>query len=678
MTNNNPLLSRSDAPYGSPRFDIIQNSDYLPAFREAVSVAKKEIDSITSNLEEPSFSNTIEALEYSGRTLDDVESVFFNLLEADSSDELESLAEQISPIVTDYELYVSLNRPLFERCRKVYELRDSLSLDTDQMRLLEDTYKDFVRGGANLGESDRKLFKEWSERISLKELKFSHNALEATKAFSILLTDEKDLEGLPEFVREMGKESASENGKSGWEFTLDRTSYDSFMKFSSVRGLRKIMYLAYNTRAIGGDFDNTGIIRDIVELRIKIANLLGYADYADYALENRMVKTRAEAEAFLGKLMVPSLPAAKREIAELTGYAKANGFSEDKLQPWDFPYWAERYRKTKFDLSEEELKPYFPLEDSMRAVFSLAENLYDLKFESRGDIPVYQKDVRVYDVKDKNGSHIALFYADFYPRKSKKGGAWMTEFRGQFCRKGIDYRPFVSMVANVSKPTAGAPALLSFYELTTILHEFGHCLHGMLSKGRYPSQCGTSVARDFVELPSQLMENWAYEPQWLDTFAKHYKTGERIPRELVEKINASRNFLSGYFQVRQLKFGYIDFAWHSLTKLPEDGTVEFEHKILDRCEVLPVIESTAVCPTFTHIFSGGYSAGYYSYKWAEVMEADAFSLFKEKGIFSKEVADSFRANILEKGSSEDESVLYKRFRGHSPEPEALLRKLGLI
>jgi peptidyl-dipeptidase Dcp len=676
--NDNPLLIQSQAPFGAPMFDKILPEHYLPAFKAALIQAKDEVDAIASNPEQPDFHNAVEALEYSGRHLADIEGIFFNILEADSSAELEKIAEEVSPMLTEFEMYVSHNEALFAKCKSIYSEKDSLDLSPDQKKLLENTYKDFVRNGANLSKEDQAIFGNYLEKLSLLELKFGQNVLESTKAFSLNLIKKEELEGLPEFVIEMGRQEAKDSGKEGCIFSLDRSSYDAFMKFSPRRDLREKLFMAYNTRSVGGKNDNTDVIKQIVELRMKVAAMLGYDTYADYVLEERMAKNRKVVERFLDELMEPSLPAAKKEVAEILEYARHNGFKENELQPWDFSFWSEKYRQEKYSINEEALKPYFPLEKSIDAIFSLATKLYGLHFDERHDIPVYHPDVKVFDVLDADGKHLALFYADFFPRKSKRGGAWMTEFRGQYSQNGVDFRPFISIVTNVSKPTGDKPALLSFYEFTTILHEFGHSLHGMLSKGRYPSLSGTNVATDFVELPSQLMENWAFEPSYLNTFARHYKTGETIPSELMDRIVASRNYLAGYMQVRQLKFGFIDMAWHTLKEMPKEGTAAFEHEVLDRYEVLPVINETAFCPSFTHIFSGGYSAGYYSYKWAEVLEADAFGFFKEKGLFGGEAADKFRTEILEKGSSEDESLLYRNFRGCDPKPEALLRKLGIM
>ncbi len=674
----NPFLTESKAPFGAPEFDKIKNEHYLPAFEAGIAEAKAEIDAIVANQEEPTFENTIEAMEYAGETLNRVANVFYNLMEANTNDEMQQIAEQISPMLNEYSMYVSLNADLFAKVKSVYEKKDELGLEKDQLKLLEDNYKSFVRGGANLSDEDKELYSKWSEELSLASLQFSKNVLAATNAYTLHITDSADLAGLPEFVKTMAAETASEKGLEGWAFTLDAPSYSPFLKYSEVRNLRKDMWTAYNTRAIGGEFDNTDVVKKIVDLRIRIANILGYETYADYALEERMAKDKATVNGFIKELLDPSMEFAKKDVADVYAFAKKNGFEDSQLMPWDFSYWSEKYQQAEYSLSAEELKPYFQLESCIDAVFGLATRLYGISFTELDNVPVYHEDVKVYEVKDADGSHLALFYADFFPRASKRGGAWMTDFRGQSIRDGVEYRPFISTVMNFTKPTADAPALITHDELTTFLHEFGHALHGMFAEGRYPSLTGTSVSRDFVELPSQIMENWAFEPEYLNSFAKHYQTGEPIPAELIEKIVAAKNYLAGYAQVRQLHFGYLDMAWHSLTELPAEGTVEFEQKTLAPYAVMPSVEGSAFSCSFSHIFSGGYSAGYYSYKWAEVLEADAFSLFKEKGIFNTEVSGSFRENILSKGGTEEASVLYRNFRGHDPEPQALMEKLGLV
>ena len=677
METSNPFLTDSKAPFGAPEFDKIQNEHYLPAFEQGIAEAKAEIDAIVANTEEPTFENTIEAMENSGRTLNKVAGVFYNLMEANTNDQMQEIAEKVAPMMTEYSMYVSLNDALFQKVKAVYEKKDELGLNKDQMTLLEDSYKGFVRGGANLSDEDKALYSKWSEELSLLTLQFSKNVLAATNAYTLHITDEADLAGLPEYVKTMGAETAKEKGLEGWAYTLDYPSYGPFLKYSTNRELRKQIWTAYNTRAIGGEFDNTEIVKKIVDLRIKIANILGYETYADYALEERMAKNKETVDGFIMELLQPSMEFAKKDVADVLAYAKKNGFEDEVLQSWDFTYWSERYQEAEYSLSAEELKPYFQLESCIDAVFGLATRLYGISFTELDNVPVYHEDVKVYEVKDADGSHLALFYADFFPRASKRGGAWMTSFRDQCVVDGVEERPFISIVCNFTKPTADAPSLITHDELTTFLHEFGHALHGIFAKGRYSSLTGTSVSRDFVELPSQIMENWAYEPEYLNSFAKHYQTGEPIPAELIEKIVAAKNYLAGYGQVRQLHFGYLDMAWHSLKEVPETGTVEFEQSVLAPWAVMPAAEGAAFSTSFSHIFSGGYSAGYYSYKWAEVLEADAFSLFKEKGIFNTEVSNSFRKNILEKGGAEDEAVIYRNFRGHDPEPAALMEKLGL-
>ena len=669
-------MRESSLPFGAPEFDKIKTEHYLPAFEAGIAEGKAEIDAIVANPDEPTFENTIEAMEYAGQTLNKVAGIFFNLMEAHTNDEMQAIAEKVSPMLTEFSMYTSLNAPLFEKVKAVYQKRDSLGLDVDQMKLLEDTYKGFVRGGANLSDEDKTVYSKLSEELSLATLQFSKNVLDATNAFTLHVKDSADLAGLPEYVKAMGAETAKEKELEGWAFTLAYPSFGPFMKYSENRELRKQMWVAYNTRAVGGEFDNNEVVKKIVDLKMRKIKLLGYETYADYALEERMAKDRKTVTDFINSLLVPSIPFAKKEVAEVQKYAKENGFTET-LQPWDFSFWSERLQKEKYSLNEELLKPYFQLENCIDAVYGLATRLYGITFHELDNVPVYQEDVKVYEVRNADGSHLALLYADFFPRASKRGGAWMTEFRGQSIRNGVEYRPFINIVMNFTKPTADAPSLITHSELTTFLHEFGHALHGILAQGRYPSLTGTGVSRDFVELPSQIMENWAYEPEYLNTFAKHYQTGEAIPTELIDKIVAAKNYLAGYAQVRQLHFGLLDMAWHTLDVLPTETTIEFEQKVLAPYLVIPSVPGCGSSNSFSHIFSGGYSAGYYSYKWAEVLEADAFSLFQEKGIFNTEVSNAFRKEILEKGGMEDEAVIYRNFRGRDPQPEALMEKLGL-
>ncbi len=679
MTSNlnaNPLLRPSEVPYGAPEFDKIKLEHYLPAFREAIRKYRAEIDAIAMNPSPADFENTIMALEYSGEELKNVENIFFNLLEADGNDEMQKIAEEISPELTAMEMYISMNEKLFERVASVRGKKEGLGVS--EAKLAEDCFLSFRLSGASLEGTDREEFRKISEELALLSLRFGDNVLAATNAYSLHLTEEEDLEGLPDYVRSSAAALAGERGLGGWLFTLNYPSYAPFMKFSGRRDLREAMWRAYNSRCLGGESDNCACIDRIVSLRMREAGLLGYETYADLALVTRMAKNRRTVDAFLDSLMRPSLPKARGEVDAVTAYAKAHGFEAGELMPWDFSYWSEKWKKDGYDIDESLLKPYLKLDNCIDAVFGLAGKLYGISFEERKDIPVYHKDVRVYDVKDEEGGHLALFYVDFFPRKSKRGGAWMTAFREQYMKEGKDCRPFISIVTNFSKPSADAPSLLTLDELSTFLHEFGHALQGMLSKGVYPSQCGTNVARDFVELPSQIMENWAFEPEFLHSFARDYRTGEVIPSELIDRTVRARNCLSGYFQVRQLHFGVLDMAWHTLASSPAEDAESFEKASLRPYLTLPEVKGAAVSPSFSHIFSGGYAAGYYSYKWAEVLAADAFGLFEEKGIFSREAAGRFRKNILERGSSEDESVLYRRFRGRDPRPDALLKRLGII
>lgn len=673
----NPLLEKSTLKYGAPAFDKIKVEHYLPAFRAAIEEGKAEIESITENPEQPTFENTIVALNYAGEKLSRVSGIFFNLNEANTNDKMQAIAEEISPELTAFNLGIILNEKLFERVKSVYQMRDSLNLGEEEARLLSETYKGFANNGANLDSAKKAEFSKIQEELSLLSLKFGKNALDATNAFVLHLTDSAELAGLPDYVVAAGAAEAKERNLEGWVYTLQYPSMAPFMQFSQRRDLREKMWRASNTQCVSGEFSNEETVKKIVEDRIKEANLLGFDTYADYALDNRMAKNQKTVNTFLEDLLKKSIDYAKRDVAQIQEFANKNGF-EGKLMPWDFTFYSEKLKNEKYAINDELLKPYFKLKNVQNAVFALADSLYGLKFTEASDIPVYHPDVKVYDVTDATGRHMALFYSDFYPRASKRSGAWMTEFRGQqFNKEGEEERPFVSIVCNFTKPTENEPSLLTFYEVTTLLHEFGHALHGILSEGKYASLCGTNVAQDFVELPSQIMENWATEKEYLSSWAKHYKSGEVIPDELVQKIIDSKNYNSGYANVRQVTFGILDMAWHTITSVPTESVEQFESKAVKECQIMPVIPGTAFSPSYSHIFAGGYAAGYYSYKWAEVLEADAFQLFKEKGIFNKEVADSFRRNILSRGNIEDADVLYRKFRGRDPEPEALLEKLGL-
>lgn len=675
---SNPLLEKSTLRYGAPAFDEIRTEHYMPAFNAAIAKGKAEIDSIVNNPEDPTFENTILALEYAGSDLSRVSGIFFNVNEANTNEQMQAIAEEISPVMTEYSMSILLNDKLFERVKQVYGQLDSLDLGPEEKRLTEITYRNFARNGANIPADRKEEFSKIQEELSLLSLKFGKNVLDATNAYILHITDSSKLAGLPESAVAAGAAEAKSRNLDGWVYTLQYPSMEPFMKYSDIRSLREQMWRASNAKCIDGESSNEDVVKRIVELRIKEAELLGFDKYSDYILEERMAKSTGTVEDFLNDLLVKSLPFAKRDVRQIQDYAKANGL-EGKLMPWDFTYYATKYKDEKYKLNDEMLKPYFKLENVQQAVFALADSLYGLKFTEAKDIPGYHPDVKVYDVTDASGRHMALFYSDFFPRDGKRSGAWMTSFREQgYDKDGVEQRPLVSIVCNFTKPTENEPSLLTFYEVTTLLHEFGHALHGMLSDVRYPSLASPNVAWDFVELPSQIMENWATEKEYLASWAKHYKTGEVMPDELIRKIVDSKNFNSGYAQVRQLTFGICDMAWHTLEKVPSESVEQFETEAVAKCQIMPVVKGTAFSPSFSHIFAGGYAAGYYSYKWAEVLEADAFQLFKEQGIFNKEVSGSFRKNILSRGNTEDADVLYRNFRGRDPKPEALLEKLGMV
>ena len=671
---SNPLLEKSTLRYGAPAFDEIRTEHYMPAFNAAIAKGKAEIDSIVNNPEDPTFENTILALEYAGSDLSRVSGIFFNVNEANTNEQMQAIAEEISPVMTEYSMSILLNDKLFERVKQVYGQLDSLDLGPEQKRLTEITYRNFARNGANIPADRKEEFSKIQEELSLLSLKFGKNVLDATNAYILHITDSSQLAGLPESVVAAGAAEAKSRNLDGWVYTLQYPSMEPFMKYSDIRSLREQMWRASNAKCMDGESSNEDVVKRIVELRIKEAELLGFDKYSDYILEERMAKSTGTVEDFLNDLLVKSLPFAKRDVRQIQDYANANGL-EGKLMPWDFTYYATKYKDEKYKLNDEMLKPYFKLENVQQAVFALADSLYGLKFTEAKDIPGYHPDVKVYDVTDASGRHMALFYSDFFPRDGKRSGAWMTSFREQgYDKDGVEQRPLVSIVCNFTKPTENEPSLLTFYEVTTLLHEFGHALHGMLSDVRYPSLASPNVAWDFVELPSQIMENWATEKEYLASWAKHYKTGEVMPDELIRKIVDSKNFNSGYAQVRQLTFGICDMAWHTLEKVPSESVEQFETEAVAKCQIMPVVKGTAFSPSFSHIFAGGYAAGYYSYKWAEVLEADAFQLFKEQGIFNKEVSGSFRKNILSSGNTEDADVLYRNFRGRDPKTEALLEK----
>lgn len=671
---SNPLLAAWNTPHETPPFSEIELADYEPAFDAAIACSRAEIDAIVNNPKKPTFGNTIVALERQGELLNRIAGLFFNLLEADTSDEMQEIAQRVQPKLTELSNDISLNPELFARVKQVYEHPGRLR--KEDKKLLEDTYQSFARNGAALSDADKELYRKYTSELSGLTLQFGQNALAATNAFTLNITDPKVVAELPAFVKEGMAAEAKARGEKGWTVTLQHPSYLPFMTYSSNRELKEKLWKASNSRALGGEFDNTQIVKKIANTRLKIANLLGYKCYADYVLERRMAENTKTVNDFLAELLAETKSYADADYRTVSDYAASLGF-KGQLMPWDWSYYTEKYKDEKYALNDELVKPYLKLENVKKGVFMLANKLYGLNFTPNDKVAVYHPDVTAYDVTDADGRFMAVLYLDFFPRESKRSGAWMTEFRGTKIEDGAETRPLVSLVMNFTKPTETAPSLLTFDELETFLHEFGHALHGMLGEGEYESQTGTNVYRDFVELPSQLMENWATEKEFLDLWAVHYETGEPIPAEIVDRIVAAQNYLAAYGNVRQLSFGMTDMAWHTLTE-PFEGDVErFEAVSMAPTQVLPVVSGTAMAPAFGHIFSGGYAAGYYGYKWAEVLEADAFSLFKEKGIFNREVASSFRENVLSKGGTEHPMELYVRFRGHKPETKALIEKMGL-
>ena len=670
IDTNNPLLAEWDTPHQTPPFDKISISDYEPAFETAIAVSRAEVEAIVNNPAEPSFNNTILALEKQGALLERIESVFFNMLQCNTSDELQQIANKIQPKLTELGNDISLNPELFQRVKAVNE-NPGLFLSKEDKKLLENTYKSFVRSGANLDDEKKELYRQYSSELSQLTLKFGQNSLASNNAFHLNITDAKLVEELPDFVKEGLALEAKNRKQKGWTVTLKAPSYGPFVTYSSQRDIKEKLYKARNSCAIGGEFDNTENIRKITELRLKIANLLGYNCYADYVLDNRMAEKTDVVNSFLAELLEQTKEYADQDYKTINEYAQSLGFKGD-IQPWDWSYYSEKYKNEKYAISDEAVKPYLELENVKQAVFMLANKLYGLEFKPAEGVAKYHEDVTVYEVSEANGEHLAVLYLDFFPRDSKRSGAWMTEFRGA---EG-DIRPLVSLVMNFTKPTETTPSLITFDEFTTFLHEFGHACHGMLAKGKHASLNGTSVFRDFVELPSQILENWAYEKEYLDLWAKHYQTGETMPTELIEKIIAAKNYMAAYANVRQLSFGMTDMAWHTLTAPYEGDVVEFEHKAMAPAQVLPVVEGTALSPTFGHLFSGGYAAGYYGYKWAEVLAADGYSLFLEKGIFDKATAAKFR-KLLESGGKKHPMDLYVEFRGHKPQTKALIDQMGL-
>ena len=672
----NPLVEEWNTPYQTPPFSEIEYSHYEPAIDYAIELQRAEINAIINNPEAPTFENTIVAMEQAGKLLNRATGVFFCLNGCMNSPEMQDIALNITPKLTELGNDISLNPELFERVKTVYNQRKKLKLDQEDKTLLENTYKSFARSGALLEGKDKELYREYSSELSKLTLQFGQNALKATNAFSYNITDEAKVAELPDFVKEGMAADAAARGEQGWTVTLDAPSYSPFMTYSTQRDIKEILYRAYNTRGLGGEFDNQENIRRIAELRLKIANLLGYKCYSDYVLEDRMAESTKTVNDFLAQLNKATLNYAKKDVANITEYAKSLGF-EGELMPWDFGYYNEKYKEAMYSINDEQIKPYLQLENAKEAVFMLAGKLYGLTFTAVDNIETYHPEASVYEVHNEAGELMAVLYMDFFPRESKRQGAWMTEFRGVNVVDGKEQRPLVQLVMNFTKPTANTPSLLTFDEFTTFLHEFGHGLHGILAKGKYESINGTSVKRDFVELPSQIMENWAYEKEYLDLWAKHYQTGEPMPAELIEKIVAAKNYLAAYYNVRQLSFGMLDMAWHTITEPYTGDVLAFEQKAIAPTQVLPVVDGTAMQTAFTHIFSGGYASGYYGYKWAEVLAADAYSYFTEEGIFSEKVAGKFRHEVLEKGGHEHPMTLYKNFRGHKPKTQALIDQMGL-
>lgn len=678
MTQN-PFLHTYHTPHQTTPFNLIQLSDYEPAIREGMRIEDEEIKAITDNPEPPTFSNTVLALERAGQLLDRVTTVLFNLMSAETCDEMEAIAEKMMPELSEHSNNISLNEKLFERIKCVYTQRESLNLTPEERRLLEKTYDGFIRNGANLSDADKETFRKLSMELSTLTLRFSQNHLKETNKYELVLTSEAELEGLPESIIEAAAHTAKEKGKEGWIITLQAPSYVPFMKYSSNRNLRKELYMAYNTQCTHRDeLDNTDIVKQLVNLRMELAQLLGFTDYADYVLRKRMAENSEHVYQLLNQLLDAYTPTAHKEVAEIEALAQEMEGKDFRLMPWDFSYYAEKLKNKKFNLDEEALRPYFELSKVKEGVFGLATRLYGITFRENKDIPVYHPDVQAYEVFDKDGSYLAVLYTDFHPRAGKRSGAWMTEYKEQWIdENGNNNRPHVSVTMNFTKPTAEKPALLTFSEVTTFLHEFGHALHGMFANTHFQSMSGTNVYWDFVELPSQIMENFAVEKDFLNTFARHYQTNEPIPEELVKRIVDASNFNVAYACLRQVSFGLLDMAWYTRRTAFDGDVKEYEKASWTRAQILPQIDETCMSVQFGHIMSGGYSAGYYSYKWAEVLDADAFSVFKEKGIFNTEVAQSFRDNILSKGGTEHPMTLYKRFRGQEPTIDALLIRNGI-
>jgi peptidyl-dipeptidase Dcp len=673
---DNPLLKPWDTPYNVAPFCDIKASDYKPAIEAAIEKTLEEVNAIVDNPAEPGFNNTIEALEKAGELVSRITPVLFNLNSAETSQELQAAAMEVSPLLAGLANDISLNAPLFQKIKRVWEQREKLNLSVEQAILLDRKYKSFVRGGASLSDADKEKFRALTIELSTLSLQFEENLLAETNDFEMVLTKEADLEGLPEGIKEAAAIAAKDAGKEGWLFTLHFPSYVPFMQYSDKSDLREKMYMAYSRRSFrGNEHDNSEKVKRIVNLRLELSNLLGYPDFASYALEERMAESPQRVNTFLNDLLAASKEAGLRDVAAVEAFARKNDFTE-KFERWDWAFWSEKLKMNQYNIDDELLRPYMPLEKVQEAVLGLATKLYDITFVPNDTIPVYHSEVTPFEVKDASGEVIALLMLDFHPRKGKSGGAWMTGYREQYRENGRRVIPVVSLVMNFTRSTPTRPALLSHSELTTFLHEFGHALHGMLTDCTYESLSGTNVKRDFVELPSQIMENWAWEKEWLDQWAAHYQTGEKIASEILHKLHESITYNEGYASMRQISFALLDMAWHTIREEFNGDIIALERTSMGQCEMLPAVDGISMSCSFGHLFSGGYAAGYYGYKWAEVLDADAFSLFREKGIFDKETAASFRRNILEKGGSREPDELFIAFRGREPRLEALIERCG--
>lgn len=679
QAESNPFFGKYKTPFETPPFDKIKTEHYEPAFKRGIAELKADIEKIANNSEPATFENTIVALDRSGELLNRVSGAFFNVLSANANDEMMEISQRISPDLTESSNNIYLNEKLFARVKAVYDQRQSLNLSVEDARLLDETYRAFQESGATLSAEDKEKYRALTTELSLLSLQFDQNALKDQNRFEMLLTDEKDIAGLPESIREAAAHLAKEKGKEGWLFTLDAPSYVPFMRYADSRALREKMYRAYTSTGNKGDeYDNKEIIRKLVNDRLALAQLMGYPNYAAFELSHKMAKNADNVYKLLNQLLDAYKPVAINEYNAVQGFAMGMEQQNMQVMPWDWSYYSEKLKDLRFKVNDEMTRPYFQLENVKKGVFGLATQLYGLTFKENKKIPVYDKEVQAYEVYDAEGNFKAVLYTDFFPREGKQSGAWMNGIRSQYHdAKGKDVRPQIIIVMNFTRPTDTKPSLLTFDEVETLLHEFGHALHGICADGTYASLSGTSVYQDFVELPSQIMENWLTEKEYLDQIAVHYETGEKIPQELVQKLIDASNFNTGYACCRQVSFGLLDMAWHTITEPFEGDVVAFEKKAWAPAAVVPEVPEACMSTNFGHLFAGGYAAGYYGYKWAEVLDADAFSLFKEKGIFNKEVAKSFYDNILSKGGTEDPAVLYKRFRGQEPTIDALLIRNGI-